>query len=267
MCYFLTCERCDVERETMMSKQLIALVATVVVPFSALAQAQRPPVVPNAVFASEMTCSISSEGGVSSLDYSFGASNAGSMPSKGGMSADRERGNWDLAPGKGRIVDVTLQVISSPSSNGGPPTVTAHAINTKGMGSGNPSSGDGTQLSPQVCSHAIKSKGAGGPDARATPAIMGGDNRRSNRLPHQSWQGRDHLQSAAAADPRQSVDAGLSLRQFERGRPDGGGWAWRRTARKGDCLQQRRWRTGFGLNVAAALGTEVTGAKVSYSAG
>ena len=157
-----------------MSKQLIALVATVVLPFSALAQAQSAPVVPNAVFASGMTCSISSEGGVSSLDYSFGASNAGSMPSKGGMSADRGRSGWDLAPGKGRIVDETLRVISSPSLNGGPPTVTAHAINTKGMGSGNRSSGDGTQLPPQVCAHAIKTKGAGGPDERATPTILGG---------------------------------------------------------------------------------------------
>lgn len=157
-----------------MSKQLIALVATVVLPFSALAQAQRAPVVPNAVFASEIACSISNESGVSSLDYSFGASNAGSKPSKGGMGADRGRGDWDLAPGKGRIVDETLRVVSSPSSNGGPPTMTAHAINTKGMGSGNRSSGDGTQLSPQVCAHAIKSKGAGGPDARATPAMMGG---------------------------------------------------------------------------------------------
>ena len=157
-----------------MSKQLIALVATLVLPCSALAQAQRVPVVPDAVFASEMACSISSEGGVSSLNYSFGASNAGSTPSKGGMSADRGRGNWDLAPGKGRIVDETLRVITSPSSNGGPPSVTALAINTNGMVSGNRSSSDGSQLSPQVCAHAIKSKGAGGPDARATPAMMGG---------------------------------------------------------------------------------------------
>ncbi|WP_188449933.1 hypothetical protein [Sphingomonas psychrolutea] len=167
-------ESWNVEQETMMSKPLIALVATVALTFPALAQAQRAPVVPNATFASEMVCSISSEGGVSSLDYSFGASNAGSTPSKGGMSVDRGRGGWDLAPGKGRIVDETLRVISSPSSNGGPPKVTAHAINTKGMGSGNRSSGDGSPLSPQVCAHAIKSKGAGGPDVRTTPAMMGG---------------------------------------------------------------------------------------------
>ena len=157
-----------------MSKQLITLVATVVLPFSTLAQAQRAPVVPNAVFASEMACSISSEGGVSSLNYSFGASNAGSKPFEGGVSADRKRGNWNLAPGKDTIVDETLRVITTPSLNGGPPTVTAHAINTKGMGSGNRLSGDGSQWSPQVCAHAIKSKGAGGPDARVAPAIVGG---------------------------------------------------------------------------------------------
>ena len=164
----------NVERETMMSKDLIALVATVVLTFPALAQAQRAPVVAMAAFASEMACSISSEGGVSTLDYSFGVSNAGSTPTKGGMSAGRGRGGWDLAPGKGRIVDETLRVTSSPSSNGGFPTVTAHAINTKGMGANDRSTGDGSQLSPQVCAHAINTKGAGGPDAHTTPAMMGG---------------------------------------------------------------------------------------------
>ena len=117
-----------------MRKTFIALVAALSLPVSALAQ--RAPALTDATAPSEATCSFSSDGSASSLDFSWGAS----QPSN--------------------PIGQVLRVISTPSSSGGAPTISAHAINTKGTGSQNnrmtnPAGG------PDVKAHAINTKGTG----------------------------------------------------------------------------------------------------------
>ena len=137
-------------------KTLIALITTASLPFAA--QAQRGAAVADTI--SRSTCSISSEGGVSSLDWSWGASNSGSSS----------------------IVGEVLRVTTTPSSDGGTPTVTAHAINTKGAGANDRLSASAGLTSPKQtqgatfgervigaptsCAHAINTKGTGAQSGR-----------------------------------------------------------------------------------------------------
>jgi hypothetical protein len=141
-------------------KASIALIAMIALPLSAPALAQRRVAVPAAMadvaVSRASACSISSDGGSSSVDYSFGASNPTSAPTATG----RGRDGWDVATGKAGIVDETLRLITTPSSNGGPPTVTAHAITTKGAGAERLMV-DAPQSSPAACDHAINTKGTG----------------------------------------------------------------------------------------------------------
>ena len=152
-------------------KTFIALIAATSLPISA--QAQRGPVVADLVSSSGSACSISSEGGVSSLEYSWGTSNG--RDANSGMSTGRQiRGGWDLAVGK------KLRLITTPSTNGEPPTVVAHAINTKGMGAGKQSQGADLRTressSPsmsEVCAHVSNTKGTVAQNDGAAP-VMGG---------------------------------------------------------------------------------------------
>jgi hypothetical protein len=162
-------------------KTSIALIAMIALPLSSPALAQRrvavPMAMPDAALSKGSACSISSDGGSSSVDFSFGVSN----PTSPATGAGRVKGSWDLATGKGHIVDETLRLITTPSSNGGPPIVVAHAINTKGAG-GERMIGDGKQsqgvdfgqreasapsLSEVACDHAINTKGTGASNGRA----------------------------------------------------------------------------------------------------
>ena len=166
-------------------KTSIALIAMIALPLSAPALAQRrvavPAAMPDALRSTGSACSISSDGGSSSVDYSFGSTHPASAPT----GAGRIIGVWDLATGKGHIVDETLRLITTPSPGGGLPTVAAHAINTKGAG-GERMIGDGKQsqgadfgqreasapaLSEVACDHAINTKGTGASNGRAGLAI------------------------------------------------------------------------------------------------
>ena len=125
-------------------KPLIALIATASLPFAAQAQGQTmaqetrsaatAAMSSSSSSSSSSTCSISSNGGFSSLDYSWGASNSSSSASAMGR---HKSDGWNLSTGRPGIADEGLRLAWTPSSSGGAPTVVAHAINTKGTGGTN----------------------------------------------------------------------------------------------------------------------------------
>ena len=144
-------------------KALFALCATVsFLPGVALAQQMIAIETPAEV--SITTCSISSDN--SSTSASFDLSGAGTIGGiAGGVIAGR----------------TTARITTTPSSNGGSPTVTAHAIRTKGAGS-NDRAALPNNKHPElmrtymtVCAqaeHSIKNKGAGSQDRIAATAGM-----------------------------------------------------------------------------------------------
>lgn len=151
-------------------KALIVLLVTAAYPVAAQAQlattaadasASTSPLM--TASSATSTCSISSDNGVTSLDWSWGASNSGASS----------------------IVGKGLRVTSTLSGAGGDPVVSAHAIKTKGAGGVDRSSsragprqtqgatfGERYSATPTVCAHAITTKGAGA-DGRLTRANAG----------------------------------------------------------------------------------------------
>jgi hypothetical protein len=145
-------------------KALFALFATVSL-LPAVAFAQQTTAVEAPADLAITTCSVTSDASSRSASFSWGSSNSGQSP-KGA-----ELVGGAIGGGGGIASAAIVRITTTPSSNGSPPTVTAMAINTKGM-----VSGDRTAMlnnkHPELMrahapasdptEHSIKTKGCGG---------------------------------------------------------------------------------------------------------